>query len=209
VNKTTKILEQPARDSYVRRMKRISILFMAAVCGMPGALRAQDAAVEERLNQMTARIEILIEGQKAQSDRIAALEKELSALQRQSRAGEGSVSPEDLRLLREKLQEVDQNRVKDYERTARMLENLRETLSAPSPRKPNAAAPADPSPGKPVDGFEYVVQSGDNLSLIVAAYKEKNIKVTVEQILKANPGLKPEKLKIGQKIFIPAPAPAP
>ena len=35
--------------------------------------------------------------------------------------------------------------------------------------------------------------------------KEKNIKVTVKQIENANPGLKPERLKVGQKIFIPAP----
>ena len=37
------------------------------------------------------------------------------------------------------------------------------------------------------------------------AYREKNIKVTVKQIENANPGLKPERLKVGQKIFIPAP----
>ena len=36
--------------------------------------------------------------------------------------------------------------------------------------------------------FPYVIQSGDTLDAIVQAYKEKNIKVTVAQILKANPG---------------------
>jgi LysM repeat protein len=30
--------------------------------------------------------------------------------------------------------------------------------------------------------------------------------VTTDQILKANPGLNPNSLKVGQKIFIPAPA---
>jgi LysM repeat protein len=29
--------------------------------------------------------------------------------------------------------------------------------------------------------------------------------VTADQILKANPGLDPKSLKVGQKIFIPAP----
>ena len=53
----------------------------------------------------------------------------------------------------------------------------------------------------------YVVQSGDTLSVIVQAYNEKGIKVTTKQILKANPGLVPEKMKVGQKIFIPAPKP--
>ena len=57
----------------------------------------------------------------------------------------------------------------------------------------------------PEKGFEHAVASGDTLSTIAQAYKEKGIKVTVDQILKANPGLVPEKMKVGQKIFIPAP----
>jgi len=39
----------------------------------------------------------------------------------------------------------------------------------------------------------------------VKAYKDNNINVTMDQVLKANPGLKPEKLRVGQKIIIPAP----
>jgi len=57
----------------------------------------------------------------------------------------------------------------------------------------------------PEKGFEHTVASGDTLSTIVQAYKKKGIKVTVDQILKVNPGLVPEKMKVGQKIFIPAP----
>jgi LysM repeat protein len=52
-----------------------------------------------------------------------------------------------------------------------------------------------------------VIQKNDSLDAIVQAYKEKNIKVTVAGILKANPGLIPEKMRVGQKIFIPAPQP--
>ena len=51
--------------------------------------------------------------------------------------------------------------------------------------------------------FPYVIQKGDSLSVIVQAYREKNIKVTVDRILKANPGLDEKKLKVGQKIYIP------
>jgi len=49
------------------------------------------------------------------------------------------------------------------------------------------------------------VARGDTLSTIVEAYREQNIKVTLDSILKANPGLKPERLQVGQKIIIPAP----
>ena len=38
------------------------------------------------------------------------------------------------------------------------------------------------------------VEKGQTLSLIVQAYREKGIKVTMDQVLKANPGLKPEKI---------------
>jgi LysM repeat protein len=41
---------------------------------------------------------------------------------------------------------------------------------------------------------------------LAKAYRDQGIKVTSEQILKANPGLNPNTLKVGQKIFIPAPA---
>lgn len=49
------------------------------------------------------------------------------------------------------------------------------------------------------------MKKGDTLSTIVQAYRDNNIKVTMDQILKANPGLKPERMRVGQKIFIPAP----
>jgi LysM repeat protein len=57
----------------------------------------------------------------------------------------------------------------------------------------------------PDKGFEYEVKKDDTLSLIVKAYRDNNIKITMDQVLKANPGLKPEKMRVGQKIFIPAP----
>lgn len=44
-------------------------------------------------------------------------------------------------------------------------------------------------------GIVYVVKSGDTLSSIAVKYK-----TTVNDILKKNPGLEPDKLKIGQKI---------
>src|SRR5439155_6154780 len=118
-------------------------------------------------------------------------------------------SQDDLRTLARKVQEIDQKRVEDYERIGKKIERLGETL-APSPGKKSKPKlePAD-NPGAggaaPEKGFEHTVASGDTLSTIAQAYQEKGIKVTVDQILKVNPGLVPEKMKVGQKIFIPAP----
>jgi len=53
---------------------------------------------------------------------------------------------------------------------------------------------------------KYKVAAGDTLSIIAKAYRDQGIKVTSETDFKANPGLDPKSLKVGQKIFIPAPA---
>jgi hypothetical protein len=39
----------------------------------------------------------------------------------------------------------------------------------------------------------------------VKAYRDKGYKITLSQVLAANPGLKAENMKVGQKIIIPAP----
>ena len=101
----------------------------------------------------------------------------------------------------------------DAEKVRSELLKLRKVLEAPlsQPKQKTVSPPKEkPAPEQPAGDekvFPYVVQSGDTLDAIVLAYREKNIKVTVAQILKANPGLKPERLKVGQKIYIPAPQP--
>ena len=74
-----------------------------------------------------------------------------------------------------------------------------ESTEAP---KASKQAPSD-------KGFEHIVKSGDTLSGIITAYREQNIKVNKEQIMAANPGLVPEKMRLGQKIWIPAPQQCP
>ena len=111
------------------------------------------------------------------------------------------------------MREVDRKRLEDYDKIRAELAKLGRILATPPAPPPSKKAPApaatDNAPeeksGPPEKGYEYVVQRGDSLSIIVQAYHEKNIKVSVEQILKANPGLKPDKLYVGRKIFIPAP----
>ena len=49
----------------------------------------------------------------------------------------------------------------------------------------------------------YVIQAGDTLSKIVAAYRANGIEITAENILAANPGLNAARLRLGQSILIP------
>ena len=192
-------------------MKRISLLLALALWSVP-TLRAQDAATEERLNKLSGQIEDLKAGQDSLRRQIERLIKDLDNLREQTGKPSGNyAAQEDLKRVAEAVKEVDQKRIEDAEKIRIELLNLRKgLLSAPpstqNPKKSVQASANDtPAGDKPEKGFEYTIQKGDTLSTIVQAYRDKNIKVSMDQILKANPDLKAEKMKVGQKIFIPAP----
>lgn len=195
-------------------MKRISFFLLLFALAEAPALRGQDAATEERLNKLSGQIEDLIAGQKAQQKHLADLAKELENVREQAAKPTGNyASQEDLKHLAEALKEVDRKRLDDYDKIQAALAKLGKTLQPPAPSKKAASSqPVETPAGDKQQekapsvekGIEYVIQPGDTLSAVVQACKEKKVKVTVDQILKANPGLKPEKLRAGQKIFIPA-----
>ena len=205
-------LELVTVGSYYQRMKRISLLLITlSLCANPAA-RAQDPATEERLNKLSGQIEDLIAGQKEQRERLFALVKELESVREQSaKPSANYATHDDLNRLRESVKEVDRKRLEDYDKIRAELLKLGKTLSAPAPSS-KKSAPATPVDGPTIEkssppekGFKYTIQKNDNLSAIVQAYKEKSIKITTDQILKANPGLNANRLRVGQEIFIPAP----
>jgi LysM repeat protein len=197
-------------------MKRIFFFLIAlSLCGpaMRGGLRAQDAATEERLNKLNGLVQDLLEDKAHQRKQIESLSREVQSLREQvSKPAGNYATADDLRMLARKVQEIDQKRIEDNERIVKKIEKLGETLASPplgKKSKPKSDPGDNPGAGgvTPEKGFEHTVASGDTLSTIAQAYKEKGIKVTVDQILKVNPGLVPEKMKVGQKIFIPGPPP--
>ncbi len=195
-------------------MKRISYLMVALTLCSPAAVRAQDAVTQERLDKLSGRIEDLTAAQESLKKQITELTRELESLREQSsKPSVNYARQEDLKSLERAIKEVDQKRMDDADKTHTELMKLRKVLETPltPPKKTSVTSPKDaPSSTTstaPEKGFEYIVKSGDTLDAIAQAYREKNIKVTVGQILKANPGLKAERLKVGQKIFIPAPQP--
>lgn len=193
-------------------MKRIfCLLITLSLCATPAA-RSQDAATEERLNKLSGQIEDLIAAQKELKQRITSLTRELESVREQAaKPSANYAAADDLRHLAEAVKEVDRKRLDDYDKIHAELLKLGKSLSAPAAPSKRATPtnsvdvpPADKG-GSPQKGFEYTIEPNDTLSVIVKAYREKNIKVTVEQIQKANPDLNPNRLKVGQKIFIPAP----
>jgi len=192
-------------------MKRISFLLITlSLCAAPTA-RSQDAATEERLNKLSGQIEDLIAVQRDWKERLAALSKEIASLREQASKPTGNYAAhEDLKQLADKLKEVDRKRIEDSDKIRTELLKLSKIVSAaPTVKKGAATIPPEPltsDKSPPQNGFYYTIENKDTLSLIVQAYREKNIKVTTDQIIKANPGLDPKNLRPGKKIFIPAPA---
>jgi LysM repeat protein len=175
------------------------------------AARAQDDATQQQINKLTGQIQDALDAQALQAKRITALEKEISELHDKSN-GSGA-NPDDLQKLADQVQELAKKQQADNDLILKEIGKLGKVggsssspvhKSTPSVTT-NAAAGGSTTGGKE-NGYEYKVAAGDNLKIIAKAYRDQGIKVTSEQILKANPGLNPNTLKVGQKIFIPAPA---
>ena len=191
-------------------MKKILIL-LTVFLAVPMLLRGQDAATEEQLNKLRGELSALQTSNVDLQKRLADVMKELQDVREQAAKPAGNyASADDLKQLAEKVREVDRKRAEDRELILDEIKKLGKVISSGAgrtvkrqddPPKGNTEAPAVSD-----KGYEYVIQSGDTLSTVVAEYRKQGVKVTVDQVLKANPTLKPESLKVGQKVFIPAPA---
>ena len=165
----------------------------------------QDAATQQQMDQINGRLQDLLDAQAAQAKRITALEKEIGELR--DRLGD-----DDLKKLADQVREIDKKRQEDRELILKEIGKLGKGGGGPSPvRKSPPTVTTNPATGGPggggkENGYEYAVREGDSMSAIAKAYRDQGIKVTSDQIVKANPGLDPKNLKVGQKIFIPAPA---
>ena len=195
-------------------MKRILVWFLILSCSVAIA-RAQDASTQQQMDEINGRLQNILEAQSAQGKRIEALEKEISDLRdktSQPPPATDTASAADLKKLADQVQEIDRKRQEDRELILKEIEKLGKVSSSPASHKPSpiVSTPAadNPAPAAtgPQKGYDYTIQRGDTLLEIAKAYRDQGIKVTTDQILKANPGLDPKSLIVGKKIFIPAPA---
>ncbi|MFN7138697.1 MAG: hypothetical protein ACK4UN_05115 [Limisphaerales bacterium] len=174
----------------------------------------------EKIDRMSRDIETLIAANADLQRRISGLVDEINRLrQDQARSANDTAVQavrEDVRRLAERVQEVDRKRISDKEEIAKDLdrnfdriEKLLKSQSSASSAARSTPAPAQPSRPVPTEGFEYVVKPGDTLLGIIGAansqFRQQGLKtVTLQNVLDANPNLKPERMRVGEKIFIPA-----
>ena len=204
-------------------MKRMPLLplALASFLGATASLPAQDTAAilaadrqenEERFKTLNAKIEQLVEANEAYQKRITRLTDEVARLKEEVERSRNDTVKETVKRLEEAVQEVDKKRIADNEKIVAEFAKLGKTLSpAPAPAAPNTAKPAGagtPQPRPPTGaekGYEYLVKSGDTGGTILQFYREQGVKITLRQLLEANPSVNWNKLKIGQKIFVPMP----
>ncbi len=140
---------------------------------------------------------------------------------KRSKEGDSSIAALKLRLdeLERKLAALDSVRIKEHQalveqinsKLATMANILQQSSSSGgiSSQKASAAsrtstatkqpkAESNASQKESQEGYEHIVQPGETLSAIAAAYK-----VSVKAIIEANNISKPESLRAGQKLFIP------
>jgi LysM repeat protein len=195
-------------------MRKISLWFFIFVFTAALA-RAQDEATTQQLEKLTGQIQDLLDAQAAQGKRLDALEKQIADLgdKLSQPAANDSASADDLKKLAAQVQEIDKKRQDDNDLILKQLEKLAKASGAPvtthkpSPTvSPSTTSSMDnPTPGAKQNGYYYPIASGDTISAIAKAYRAQGVKVTSAQILAANPGLNPNSLIVGKKIFIPDP----
>ena len=122
---------------------------------------------------------------------------------------------DDLKQLATAVQEIDKKREADKDLILKEMEKLGQAVtgqpthtSTPHPNNQNTGnsnSGAPPAANPDQTGFYYTIKKDDTLGLVAQAYREQGVKVSVKQIVDANPNLNPAKLRVGMKIFIPAP----
>ena len=170
-------------------------------------------AAEDNLKRLVAAVEKLDANQTAQQQRIEALEKGFQDLREAIiKAGNQSATQESLRRLGEHIQKVDEARVTENKKIQETLDELYRVIKTAAAAPPPPRTPVAPVPPRPAttnagteEGFEYKVEPGDMLPKIVQKYRAEGVKLTQKMVMDANPNIKWDRLRVGQKIFIPKP----
>ena len=186
-----------------------SLFAMIAIGVMAQNAASARAAYQER--QALAEVPRLVQ----QFDQLAANQDEIvqRLLKVESGSGTEAALRAEIEALRAEVAELKASirREQDAMRReivadlAKRISTLTPPPPPPAPVQPRPVATARPAPATPPPPaeigphYEYVVEKGQTLSLIADGFG-----TTVPKILAANPGLKPNLLRVGQKLIIPA-----
>lgn len=162
---------------------------------MEAALREDLRLVQEENQRLRGRVE----GFDLQLEQ---LHRSVDAL----RSAPGGPTLSDVQALQQRiaalegqLRNLDAARERDRQEIINILSAKIAQMVAPA-AKPKSSVSTPARRAGAQEGYEHVVESGQTLSAIAAAYN-----VSAKSIIEANNLTNPNALRVGQKIFIPAP----
>jgi len=191
----------------------ILALSLCCLCGI-STINAQLQTPAQREDAEAERLKILrasdqIEIIQANWDKIQVEVANLKEQVTKSQDTENSLRQE-INTLRTALQKSEEARAKEREvLLAKVGEMIAASAPKPTPPEPKREvkekepAPTTAPSHDGEKGYSHTVEKGQTLSMIAAAYSEKGVKVTVDDIRKANNLGPKDVLKVGQKLFIP------
>ncbi|HAM71777.1 MAG TPA: hypothetical protein DCM86_09055 [Verrucomicrobiales bacterium] len=213
----------------MRTLRCITLFSLLALFPAP-ALPAQESSeaaasrqlLESNMKALNARIEDLEASNHSLRLRVDDLRRELQQVREETRKlADQSAVQEQIRRLADSVKDVDSKRRADNEKVlaelGKLARQVAETPVAPPPVPRVTPAVNDkPAGGEPrtkvpsgeraqtsEKGIEYVIKSGDTLSGIVTACRAQSLKVSQKTLTEANPEVNWNRLRVGQKIFIP------
>jgi len=154
------------------------------------ALRSEVERLRTEVDELRAENARLLQLASKKINPADAFDKKIAALRAEFNEALGT-------QRRETTSEMDKKIAALAEMTNRALGDLSKNINRVSSEN-TAPAPVAKPKDFPDGGIEYVVKNGDTLGKIIARNGSKR-----DWILYANPGLDPDKIFVGQKLFIP------
>lgn len=195
--------------------------FLAAQEVMPAASYSDTATARAAYQQQQALAEVprliqqfdqLVQNQDAIVTRLQRLESAANNNQGDLQSEVAALRAEVAELRASIRREQDAMRNEIVADLAKRMAAMQARMAPPPPPPapvavapaPVAARPVAQPPPPPAIGphYEYIVEKGQTLAMIA-----KGFDTTVGKIIAANPGLKPNMLRVGQKLIIPAEEP--
>ena len=152
---------------------------------------AEDAAIErQKILRAADQIEIVM-------GNVTRLEGEMQSLRQEIK----SVREEN-QQLRQLIADNETRRQKEKDillgEVAKAVSEATATAPTAKPEKKEVKKPSVKE-----EGYEHVVEKGQTLWIIAKAYKDQGVKVSVDDIRKANNLKASDSIRVGQKLFIP------
>lgn len=168
--------------------QRPCIVGVTILLGLPFVLNAQnpgsiaDAEMErQKILKAADQMEVLTHKMESMQLELAGLKQSIAELQTENTS------------LKNQLLVVKSNSEKEREA---LLTEIGKIISEGG----SASLPSGP---QSTEGYEHVVQKGQSLWAIANAFQKQGVKVTVDDIRRANKLDEDSFLKVGQKLFIP------